>query len=150
MISVVLTIGGTQYDISNYVIKDSIDTDQYLFNVDSFKSNTNKANFSLSKNYPYLDEIYECDDDIGIKISENGISVFTGYLTDSYKLSITSNGMKNPDFDAEDPGIKLLKQNWKSSNGLVTNFAGTRICDKSNPSNSLVHIIASLSGATVS
>ena len=147
-ISVIATCGTTQYDLSNWVIKDSIKVDTHLF-TDSLEPNTNSAEFVLSRTCPYLDELLAYDDAIGVSIAADGTTYFTGYFTDSFRFSITSRGAQDVKIECEDPGIRKLKTAWVSADGIGTTFAGDKICDPANTAHSVIHKIATLAGVTL-
>lgn len=148
-ISVVLTFNSTAYDVSNYVMRHSIEVDEYLFNADNLRPNTNSAKLRLSRGCPYIDELFAWTGDVAIVITNDGTTVFTGYLTDNYSLKISSRGASDIELTAEDPGIKKLKTTWASTGGIVTNFSGKKVCDPADTANSFVHILAALAGVTV-
>jgi hypothetical protein len=148
-ISVVLTFNSTAYDISNYVMRHSIEVDEYLFNADNLRPNTNSAKLKLSRGCPYIDELFAWTGDVEIVISNDGTTVFTGYLTDNYSLKISSRGASDIELTAEDPGIKKLKTTWASTGGIVTNFSGKKVCDPADTANSFLHILAALAGVTI-
>lgn len=147
-ISVIATCGATQYDLSAWVIRDSIKIDTHLF-TDSLEPNTNSAEFVLSRTCPYLDELLAYDDAIGVSIAADGTTYFTGYFTDSFRFSITSRGAQDVKIECEDPGIRKLKTAWVSSDGIGTTFAGDKICDPADTAHSVIHKIATLAGVTL-
>jgi len=147
-ISVIATCGATQYNLSNWVIKDSIKIDTHLF-TDSLEPNTNSAEFTLSRTCPYLDELLAYDDAIGVSIAADGTTYFTGYFTDSFRFSITSRGAQDVKIECEDPGIRKLKTAWISADGIGTTFAGDKICDPADTAHSVIHKIATLAGVTL-
>lgn len=149
-LSVIITAGVTAYDCSDYVVLHSVEIDEQLFNPESFKPNTNKAVLRLHRTCPYIDEIFAADGDISIAITADAIPVFSGYLTDNYSLKITARGGSDVELTAEDPGIRLLKKPWASTGGLYTSLSGKKVCDSADTGNSFVHILAALSGVTVS
>jgi len=149
-VTTTITIGASVYDASDYVIKDSIEIDEYLFSADNLKPNTNKAALTLARSCPYIDDIFAASVDVQIAIASDGVPAFSGYLTDNYALKISARGGSDVQITAEDPGIKLLKKPWASTGGLWTDFTGKKVCDPADTGNSFVHILAALSGATVS
>lgn len=146
-ISVILTFNSIAYDVSGYVRKESIEIDEYLFN--ELKPNTNTAKLVLSRNCPYLDELFGWSGDVQIAITDSSVAAFTGYLTDDHKYGITERGAQDVALSAEDPGIKKLKVDWVSTDTLATNFAGKKVCDPADTANSFVHILATLAGVTL-
>lgn len=148
-ITLTVTCGATTYDLSAYIIKDSIEVDEYLFNAETFKPNTNKLSFKLSRSCPYIDEIFSYDGDISVSCANGGTQVFTGYLTDNFALKISSRGGSDIQFDAEDPGIKKLKVSWVSADGLATVLSGFKVCDPADTTHSVVHALATRAGATL-
>ena len=150
-ISVSLTlVGGATYDVSNYVKRYSIEVDEYLFNPENLKANTNGATFTLFRKCPYIDDIFAWTGDISVAISNDGTPCFTGYVTDNYALKISCYGGSDISFSCEDPGIKKLKTDWVSADALVTSFSGKKVCDPADTENSFVHILAGLAGVTLS
>jgi hypothetical protein len=147
-ISVIATCWTTQYDLSNWVIKDSIKIDTHLF-TDSLEPNTNSAEFVLSRTCPYLDELLAYDDAIGVSVAADGTTYFTGYFTDSFRFSITSRGAQDVKIECEDPGIRKLKTAWVSADGIGTTFAGDKICDPADTAHSVIHKIATRAGVTL-
>ena len=148
-LSVVLTINSTPYDVADYVMKDSIIIDESLFNDKDLRPTTNKASFILSRDCPYIDELFAWADDVPITISLDGVLAFTGYLTDDHSLSIGTTGAREVKIDAEDPGIRKLKVSWVSTDTLSTIFNGDKVCDPADTGNSFVHILAALAGVNL-
>ena len=148
-LSVQLTINSVVYDVANYVMKDSIFIDESLFNDKDLKPTTNKASFTLSRDCPYIDELFAWADDVPITISLDGVPAFTGYLTDDHSLSIGTTGAKEVKIDAEDPGIRKLKVSWVSTDTLSTIFNGIKVCDPADITHSFVHILAALAGVNL-
>ena len=144
-----ITAGGVAYNVSDYVIRHSIEIDEYLFSPDSLKPNTNRATLVLSRTCPNIDEILAASGDISISIVADGVAAFSGYLTDNFGIKITATGAGDMAITAEDPGIKLLKKPWKSTGGLSTNLSGKKVCDPADTPSSFVHILAGLAGVTV-
>jgi len=146
-LNVTLTIGATPYDITQWVLKDSIEITEELFN-DELRSNTNRATLVLSRTCPYIDEILTATSDIAIAISD-GSPLFTGYLTNDHSFSVTLWGASDLELKCEDPGIVKLKRAWISADGIGTSMVGYKICDPADTAHSVVHTIATLSGATL-
>ena len=148
-LSVILTINSTPYDVADYVMRDSIIIDESLFNDKDLRPTTNKASFILSRDCPYIDELFAWSDDVPITISLDGVLAFTGYLTDDHSLSIGTTGAREVKIDAEDPGIRKLKVSWVSTDTLSTIFNGDKVCDPADTGNSFVHILAGLAGVNL-
>jgi hypothetical protein len=146
-ISVILTFNSIAYDVSDYVVKDSIEINESLFT--DLAPNTSTAKLKLSRSCPYLDEIFAWTDPIQIAISNNSVPAFTGYLTDDHELAVSPHGIGDIELDAEDQGIKILQRAWVSTDGLATVFNGP-VCDASTPATSFVHVLAALAGVTLS
>lgn len=144
-----LTFNSTAYDVSDYVMRHSIEIDEQLFNPDNLKPTTNRCDFKLSRSCPYIDELFAWTGDVEVSIVADGVAAFTGYLTDNYGLKITARGASDISLSAEDPGIKKLKTAWVSTGALVTVFAGDKVCDPADTANSFVHILAGLAGVTL-
>ena len=144
-----LTLGATAYDISDHIIRHSIEIDEYLFNEGDLRPNTNKLTFTLARSCPYIDELFAWTDDALITIVSDSVVAFTGYLTDNYTAQINNHGMGHFELSAEDPGIKLLKRAWESTDGLVTNFSGFKVCDPADTTHSFIHTVATLAGVTL-
>jgi hypothetical protein len=144
-----LTFNSTAYDVSDYVMRHSIEIDEQLFNPDNLKPTTNRCDFKLSRSCPYIDELFAWTGDVEVSIVADGVAAFTGYLTDNYGLKITARGASDVSLSAEDPGIKKLKTAWVSTGALVTVFAGEKVCDPADTANSFVHILAGLAGVTL-
>ena len=147
-ISILATCGTTQYDLSNWVIKESIKIDTHLF-TDSLEPNTNSAEFVLSRTCPYLDELLAYDDAIGVSVAADDTTYFTGYFTDSFRFSVTARGAQDVKIECEDPGIRKLKTAWVSADGIGTTFSGDKICDPADTAHSVLHKIATLAGVTL-
>lgn len=144
-----LTFNSTAYDVSNYVMRHSIEIDEQLFNPDNLKPTTNRCDFKLSRSCPYIDELFAWTGDVEVSVVADGVAAFAGYLTDNYGLKITARGASDVSLSAEDPGIKKLKTAWVSTGALVTVFAGEKVCDPADTANSFVHILAGLAGVTL-
>lgn len=146
-ISVILTFNSTAYDVSDYVVKESVELDESLFT--NLSPNTSACKFKLARSCPYLDEIFKWNDSIQIAITNNGVAAFTGFLTDDPEMEVSPTGIGDVEISAEDPGIKLLKRAWTSTDSLATVFNGP-VCDGTTPSTSFLHILAALAGVTLS
>lgn len=146
-LNVTLTISGTPYDVTQWVIKDSIEIIEELFN-DDLAPNTNRATLTLSRTCPYIDEILTATSDIAISISD-GSPLFAGYLTNDHSFSVTLWGASDLELKCEDPGIVKLKRAWISADGIGTTMVGYKVCDPADTAHSVIHTIATLSGTTL-
>lgn len=145
-----LYINATDYDITEYLIKDSLNISYSLFNKD-LEPTTNKAIFSISgKTYITDLLLNNYDADIGIEILDGATYLFKGFITNNYNLKLLNTGLDNITISAEDTGIKYLKKNWISSNGLFTFINEKRLSKPTDRANSAIHIIATLAGIPVS
>jgi hypothetical protein len=147
--SITFTINSSEYPIpSAALIKDSVEIQTSLHN--ELEPTTNKASFLLNRGAAIIPLILAATDNIKVNIEDDGSALFTGYLTDSYTWSITSRGEAPIALSAEDPGIKLLKKSWVSTNAVYTFRDSIKVCDSSDTENSLIHIVALLAGCEVS
>ncbi len=146
--SIKLIIDTIEYDVSNYVITDSLKVSYSLFN--NLEPTTNKLDFRLLGNAPVIPYLLTTNDKVTVEVKKDSTYLFKGYLTDNFAWQITNRGKQPIAISAEDPGIKLLKRNWVSSNGLYTTFSDRRLSKPTDRANSVVHIICTLAGVTVS
>lgn len=149
-ISVLLTLGATQYDISGDVKRDSIEIDEQLFNESDLRPTTNRCTMVLSRRSSIIPTLFAWGGTVGVSVSADGAPCFTGYLTDNYTLAISCRGKSDVKLQAEDPGIKKLKTAWVSANGLYTSLNGVQVCNPAAPGSSFVHILADRAGVTLS
>jgi hypothetical protein len=147
-ISILITVDSVQYNVTNDVLKDSLKLSYSLFK--ELEPTTNKVDLKLSRASTLLPLILATTNDVIVEVKDGSTYLFKGYLTDNYSWQITNRGQQPVSISAEDPGIRLLKKNWVSSNSLYTLYSNLKICDKADQTNSIIHKISSLAGVVVS
>lgn len=147
-LSVLITVNSIQHDVTSELLKDSLKLSYSLFK--DLEPSTNRAEFKLSGSSTLLPLILATTDDVIVEILEGSTYLFKGYLTDNFSWSITNRGQQPVIISAEDPGIKLLKRNWVSTNALYSLFINYKVCDPADTNSSIIHKIAALAGVTVS
>lgn len=147
--NITFTIDGVDTSITSLdILKNSLEITAILYN--DLSPATNKASFSILRSSAIIPKLLATDSrKIQVVIKDGATPIFTGFLTDSYSWDISSRGKSDVKLSAEDVGIKLLKAIWVSEGGVSTIKNDIHLCNPANPENSLVHIVATLSGVTV-
>jgi hypothetical protein len=147
-LTITATIGGTSFDLSGYVIKDSVSRRLSRHN-EALEPTTDTCSF-LVRNYPaFLAALYAKESDVSVSILDGSTPYFYGFLTDNYSFNVLQTGAGPIKLQVEDPGIKKLKKAITSNNSVYTDLTGKDVCKPTDMTNSAVHILAALAGVTV-
>lgn len=123
-VSVIISVGsisGTTYTSteqltipSSEIVKNSCELTKQLMK--DLSPTVDQCKFEIVKDSPAVEWILSKDTDIRAVVYENDTVIFTGYLSDKYKWSVTSNGESTLSVTAEDFN-KLLSKVYAPSDG---------------------------------
>ncbi len=113
-----LVINDVGYDVTNDVIIESMVFTKPLFR--ALEPSSATFNFSLLQQSNIYDDLLTAIDEIECLVTENGVPVFTGFLTDNWSFGVDAKGRQQISLVAEDCLNKKLKKSWQSLNGKQT------------------------------
>ena len=137
-----LNFSGTHQDITTLVDIPSIKRTTSLFS--ELKPNTNKCEFRLNWDATLYGRLVTSKEAV-VTILKNGSAYFTGMLSPNYNATVRD-GRKFIELIAEDYNLSKLGATIQT----VLAMAGYAVCTPASPSTSIVHVLATAAGVTLS
>ena len=108
---------------SSYIVLHSFVFKNQLLN--GLKSSSNSVSFQLSDKCEAIEDILKAAGDIKAVLKDGNTVLFTGYLSDSYRWTVTASGTQAFSITIEDVGSKLLGKTF-----LTNSVASEHIFDE--------------------
>lgn len=130
---------------AHYLIKNSFVFKEQRLN--ELKSSSNTVNLQLAEDCPAIEYILGTQGDIKAQLKDGNTVLFTGYLSNSYKWTVTDTGTQALSITLEDIGTKLLKKTFLN-NSVASEYVFDEYVNQSS-SHSVVKQVCDACGITL-